>query len=113
MNEIQVVVEGVSGAAMTRELAQRVNRIEDLEGLLRHKPAEPGSKSVIGEAAFTFIKIASEKAIGPLLEILGSFINRDKKARIKLKLPNGTELEIESANMQNDLQQVREMLKTT
>jgi len=110
MDEIQISIEGVLGAEMTRELARRVNAIGGLEGSLSHKPGELGSKSAVGQAAFALIKIVGDNAIGPLIDLLSHFLTRDKRARIKVKFPNGVELEIESANMNADLKQVRNML---
>jgi hypothetical protein len=111
VSEMIVVIEGASGPAMTRELVQKANQVPGLEGSLRYETPTPGSKSVVGGVALAAIKLLGEKGIGPFIDLLSHFVNRERRAHIKLKMPNGLELEIESSSMQQDIQQVRVLLE--
>jgi hypothetical protein len=110
MQEFSVRIEGVSGEAMTREFQQRAAVIEGVtESSLQRKPVPAGEKAAVGEAIGALLKLASEKAVGPLIELFTHLFTRDKRITVKVKVGDH-EVEIESVNMQTGLTEVRRLL---
>jgi hypothetical protein len=106
---LNATVVGSQGAAMTRELTQRAKQISGVTGSLASQVEVAESKGA-GEAIAAILTVGVEKAIGPLVEILGHVFVRDKKARIRLKLPNGMEVEIDSSNMETEFKALHKLL---
>jgi hypothetical protein len=107
---LNTTVVGSQGPAMTRELTQRARQISGVTGSLAPQVEVAESKGA-GEAIAAILTVGAEKAIGPLVEILGHVFVRDKKAMIRLKLPNGLELEINSSNMETEFKALHKLLR--
>jgi hypothetical protein len=110
MEELLVRIEGVSGDAMTREFQQRAGVLGGIvESSLQRNSVPKGAKGPIGAAVGALITLGSEKAIGPLIDLLTHFLTRDKKASIKVKIAD-KELAMEFANMGVTLDDLRCLL---
>lgn len=106
---LNATVMGSQGPAMTRELTQRARQISDVTSSLAPQTEVPDGKGA-GEAIAALLRIGAEKAIGPVLDVLKHVFVRDKKASIRLKLPNGLELEIDSSNMDIEFKKLNKLL---
>jgi hypothetical protein len=77
---------------------------------LRAGGGEDG-KGAVGELVGALLKLTVKTAIGPLLDVLRVAMMRDRtSAKAKVKLSNGTEIELEFSNLDVELQRLEKML---
>ena len=110
MSDLAVYFDGVSAAAMTREFQQKALGVEGVaESSLQRTPVPPGEKSAVGDTVGALLKLASQKAVGPVIDLVTHFLTRDKRAKIKFKLGD-REVEMEFVNMDAKIGDLRRLL---
>lgn len=99
MVEFSVAVEGPSGPALARELAQRAKKIPGASGRLPEPESKDGAKGGLAAAALAILSVVGEQAIEPLLETLKAFLTRDSRSTLNLKFADGTEFQLNSVRI--------------
>ena len=87
-------------AAMTRELQGSLRSQGCIRAELVTRPATPGERSgtveLLGQLALSF---AGGGGAIALLNCIKTYLDRDRSLRVRLKRPDGQEIEIEGTNL--------------
>ena len=90
-------------AELTRDLTQDLHDAGEFDVAQVGRPPKAGERSaeigILGQLGLTFLSAGAATA---LINCLKSYIERDRDLKFRLKRPDGTELELESANLQSD-----------
>ena len=92
--------------ALTRDLARDLSKNRGLSANLSDLPSRQGERGVaskIGEIVVDFIGGTGIKAAGEiattLAEVLKAYLAREKTLKIKIALPDGTKVSLDSKNI--------------
>ena len=92
MTELLILV-GSEGGARERELAEELRlEIDQQVGAARwlQQPAAPGAKGAgLAEAAHLAVAVLSAPAVAKLVELICSFLLRDRRTQFEFEGPNG------------------------
>ena len=103
-------------ADLSRELTRDIRRSTDFAADPETRPARPGERALgaplLGRIALTFISAGSATA---LINVLKSYIERDRRVTFRFSSPDGTTLELaadhlEAADVTPALEQLRSFL---